>query len=139
MDDRPPALSFAVLDARIEAMPDGPASILKTPRIIYWLNILGSIAIVFGLLPFLLVQFLTPQWWMVRMAEAGTWSAGLLYAPGIVRGLVVMAREFWHWRIKLVAQSDHDVAQFRALRVWLQTFPRAGDNGVRFTYFGCLN
>ena len=125
MDDRSPALSFASLDARLEAMPDGPASILRTPRIIYWLNILGSIAIVFGLLPFLLVQFLTPQWWMVRMAEAGTWSAGLLYAPGIARGLVVIAREFWHWRIKLVAQSDHDVAQFRALRVWLQTFPRA--------------
>jgi len=73
MDDRSPALSFALLDARIEAMPDGPASILKTPRILYWLNILGSIAIaiVFGLLPFLLVQFLTPQWWMVRMAQVG--------------------------------------------------------------------
>jgi len=25
MDDRPPALSFAALDARIEAMPEGPA------------------------------------------------------------------------------------------------------------------
>ncbi len=125
MDDCPPALSFASLDARIEAMPDGPASILKTPRVIYWLNIFGSIAIVFGLLPFLLVQFLTPQWWMVRMAQVGVWSAGLLCAPGILRGLAVMAREFWHWRIKLVEQSDHDLAQFRGLRAWLQTFPRA--------------
>lgn len=125
MDDRSLALSFAALDARIETMPDGPASILKTPRILYWLNILGTIAIVFGLLPFLLVQFLTPQWWMVRMAQVGVWSAGLLYAPGILRGLLVMAREFWHWRIKLVEQSDHDLAQFRALRTWLQTFPRA--------------
>ncbi len=125
MDDRPPALSFAALNARIEGMPDGPASILKTPRFIHWLNILGSIAIVFGLLPFLLAQFLTPQWWMVRMAQAGVWSAGILYMPGIVRGLAVMAREFWHWRMKLVAQSDHDLAQFRRLRTWLQTFPRA--------------
>ncbi|VXC03714.1 conserved hypothetical protein [Luteimonas sp. 9C] len=49
MDDRPPALSFAALDARIEVMPDGPASILRTSRTLYWLNILGSIAIVFGL------------------------------------------------------------------------------------------
>lgn len=124
MDDSQRALSFAVLDARIEGMPDGPASILKTPRAFHWLNIFGSIAIVFGLLPFLLVQFLTPQWWMVQMAQVGVWSAGALYAPGIVRGLLVMAREFWHWRIKLVEQSDHDLAQFRALRSWLQTFPR---------------
>lgn len=125
MHDQQRALSFAALDARIEAMTHGPASILKTPRILYWLNILGSIAIVFGLLPFLLVQFLTPQWWMVWMAQAGVWSAGVLYAPGILRGVLVMAREFWHWRIKLVEQSDHDLAQFRELRTWLQTFPRA--------------
>lgn len=59
------------------------------------------------------------------MAQVGVWSAGALYAPGIVRGLLVMAREFWHWRIKLVEQSDHDLAQFRALRTWLQTFPRS--------------
>mgnify|MGYP000864590122 CR=1 FL=1 len=55
----------------------------------------------------------------------GVWSAGLLCAPGILRGLAVMAREFWRWRIKLVEQSDHDLAQFRGLRTWLQTFPRA--------------
>lgn len=39
MDDRPPALSFASLDAHIEAMPDGPASILKTLRILYLIKI----------------------------------------------------------------------------------------------------
>ncbi|WP_157515260.1 hypothetical protein [Luteimonas abyssi] len=125
MDDRSSALSFATLEARIKSMPDGPAAILNTPRPLYWLNIFGSVAIVVGLLPFLLVQFLTPQWWMVRLAQVGVWSAGVLYAPGILRALVVMAREFWHWRIKLVEQSDHDLAQFRALRSWLQTFPRA--------------
>ena len=106
-------------------MPGGLASILKTPRIYYSLNIAGSVAIVFGLLPFLLVQFMTPQGWMVRMAQVAVWTAGLLYAPGMLRGLWVMAREFWHWRIKLVEPSDHDLAQLRALRTWLQTFPRA--------------
>jgi len=40
MDDRPLTLSFAALDARIEAVPEGPASILRTPRILFWLNIL---------------------------------------------------------------------------------------------------
>ena len=74
MDDPQRALSFAMLDARIEGMPDGPASILKTPRAVYWLNILESVAIIFGLLPSLLVQFLTPQWWMVRMAQVDVWS-----------------------------------------------------------------
>ncbi len=126
MDDQPSPLSFAALDARIEAMTHGSAaSILKTPRFIYCLNILGSIAIVLGLLPFLLVQFLPPQGWMVWMARVGVWSAAVLYAPGMLRGLWVMGREFWHWRIKLVEQSDHDLAQFRALRSWLRTFPRA--------------
>lgn len=62
--------------------------------------------------------------WMVHMARTGVWCAGLLYAPGIVRGIIVVALEFWRWRAKLVEQADHDLVEFRALRGWLQTFPR---------------
>jgi len=124
MDVQPQVLSFAALESRIRDMPDGPASILTTPRRIRWLNVAGTVAIGFGLLPFLLAQFMTPHVWMVRMAQVGVSSACLLYAPGMVRGVYVMAREFWRWRVKLVEQSDHDLAQFRALRTWLLTFPR---------------
>lgn len=124
MEERPAVLSFATLEACIEAMPDGPASVLNTPRVLFWFNVGGTIALVVGSLPFLLVQLLEPQWWMVRMAQIGVWSAGVLYAPGLVRDVFILVREFWHWRTKLVQQSDHDLAQFRDLRTWLQTFPR---------------
>lgn len=124
MDDGSAKLSFTSLEGRIQAMPDGPASVLKTPRAIFWLNVVGSIALALGSLPFLLVQFFEPQGWMVRMAQVGVWGAAALYAPGIVRGLFIVVREFLHWRTNLTEQSDHDLVQFRELRAWLQTFPR---------------
>ena len=124
MDDCSAKLSFASLEARIQAMPDGSASVLKTPPVIFWLNVGGSIAATLGLLPFLLVQFFEPQGWMVRMAQVGVWGAGALYAPGFLRSLLIVAREFLHWRTNLAEQSDHDLVQFRKLRAWLLTFPR---------------
>lgn len=124
MDATQRNLSFASLQARIDAMPNGPPSILDTPRWIRWLNIAGTVAIVVGLMPFLLVQWLEAQAWMIHLAWAGVLGATVFYAPGFLRGLVVMAREFWQWHAKLIEQGDHDLAQFRALRGWLREFPR---------------
>ncbi|NYZ61805.1 hypothetical protein, partial [Luteimonas deserti] len=86
MEIQAQALSFTALEARLRDMPGGPASILKTPSWIRWLNVAGTVAVGVGLLPFLLVQFLTPQMWMVHMAQVGVGSAWLLYGPGMARG-----------------------------------------------------
>ena len=61
---------------------------------------------------------------MVRIAQVGAWGAIGLLAPGFVHSLLIVIREFLHWRTNLVEQSDHDLAQFRDLRTWLHTFPR---------------
>jgi hypothetical protein len=121
---QPQTLTFTTLEARIRASPDGPAAVLRTPAPIYWLNVAGTCFLVAGLLPFVLVQIREPALWMVYMARAGAWGAALLYGPGVLRGVVIVALEFWRWRAKMVAQADHDLGEFRALRAWLQTFPR---------------
>lgn len=42
MDGNP--LSFAELERRIDAMPDGPVSILSTPRWALWCNAAGTLS-----------------------------------------------------------------------------------------------
>lgn len=117
------SLSFDALERRIQALPDGPAAILNTPRPYVVLNLIGTGGMVIGILPFLMIQFLTPQMWMVWMARVGMWIAVLAYAPGLIRSVQVILLEFWRWKPKLVEQSDHDLTQFRELRRWLRKFP----------------
>lgn len=118
------SLSFAAIERRIQAMPDGPSAVLTTPRWLIWLNVAGTAGIIVGTLPSILIHFLTPAMWMVVMARVGLWTAILAYAPYFVRSVCVLLVEFWRWQPKLVEQSDHDLAQFRGLRIWLRKFPR---------------
>ena len=118
------SLSFRALDARINAMPDGPASVLDTPRALAAFNVLGTAGTIIGILPFLLIQFMPAEQWMVGMARVGLWAAILGYSPTFVRSIWVLGREFWLWQPKLAEQSDHDLDQFRDLRHWLRKFPR---------------
>lgn len=122
--ERPP-LSFSEIEKHIQEMPDGPDTVLDTPKWIRICNLVGLLGIFIGLAPFLMIQFLQPQMWMVGVARFGFWLALTGSAPGIVRGIAVMAIEFWRWRPKLVEQSDHDLAQFRELRRWLSGYPSA--------------
>ena len=122
--ERPP-LSFSAIEQRIQALPDGPAAVLNTPKWIARCNVVGAAGILVGLAPFLLIQFIPPRPWMVHMARLGLWIAIAGAAPGILRGLWIMSIEFWRWRPNLVEQSDHDLAQFRDLRRWLSTYPIA--------------
>ncbi|WP_242164970.1 hypothetical protein [Lysobacter sp. M15] len=117
------SLSFKALEARINAMSDGPASVLDTPRALTAFNVLGTAGTIIGILPFLLIQFMPAEQWMVGMARVGVWTAILGYLPTFVRSIWVLGREFWLWKPKLAEQSDHDLNQFRALRRWLRKFP----------------
>jgi len=68
--DRAP-LTFALLDAQIEAMPEGPVATLNTPQWIRPWTLIGVAGAVLGLLPSLLIQWFQPAQWMVWISKAG--------------------------------------------------------------------
>ena len=117
-----PGFSFVELDRRLREIPDGPASILNTPRWIVRSNIVGWLGAVLGLLPSVLIEFMTPAMWMVWVARAGLWIALLGFAPGFVQGTAAITLSFWRWRSDQVRQLDHDLAYFRGLREWLSLY-----------------
>ncbi|WP_129136786.1 hypothetical protein [Luteimonas sp. YGD11-2] len=123
VDAAPHTLSFAALDARIRVMPDGPVTLLDTPRWMRPLNVIGTVAILVGLLPMFLVQWMEPAMWMVHLMRVAL-LVTVAYLPYVVRSIWVLGREFWHWRPKLAEQADHDLAQFALLRSWLCAYPR---------------
>src|SRR5690606_25831329 len=97
----PARLSFAMLEARIHAMPDGPASRIDHP---HWAQICGwltMVCVLAGLLPLFLVQWMTPEQWMVVMARAGLWGALGFSLPFILRVLWVIGTGIRGWRREL--------------------------------------
>lgn len=117
-------LSFKELEARLRAMPDGPAAAVNTPRRLVIANAIGTLGVVLGLAPSLLIRFFEPQMWMVYLARSGVWIAVLFYLPYFVRSIWTFARGMLHWKDEQVEQLDHDLAQFSALEHWLSRFPQ---------------
>ena len=117
-------LSFVELERRIRALPEGPVAALNTPKWLYAFNAVGTAGIVIGLLPSLLIKFLEPQMWMVRMAQFGVWAAYLGCGPVILRSVWAIGRSMWRWKPELGEQLDHDLAQFHTLIRWLVGFPK---------------
>lgn len=118
-------LSYTELERRIKALPDGPASVLATPKPFAIAAVVGNIGIVVGLLPSLLITFMAPQIWMVWLAKFGLAVAIAGCAPELIRSVWVVGRTSYRWRLDQVAQLDHDLVQVRALIAWLRRFPTA--------------
>lgn len=116
-------LSYTELERRIRALPDGPAKVLDTPGWLMLPNIIGTVGMVLGLLPSLLILFIEPKTWMVLVARTGVWMAYLGYAPGFIRSVYVVALSMWRWRTDQVMQLDHDLEQLRSLHTWLRRHP----------------
>ncbi|MFT3761368.1 MAG: hypothetical protein QM761_01915 [Pseudoxanthomonas sp.] len=119
-----PVLTFVELERRIAGIPDGPSAVFNTPRVLVWLNVIGTTGLVVGLLPSLFVHFFEPQMWMVWMARAGLIVEIVFFAPYFFRTVWVLVSEMWRWRPKLAEQLDHDAGQFHALTRWLVGFPK---------------
>ena len=119
------ALTFAELEKRIAQIPDGPSAVLNTPKVLVWLNAIGTLGIVIGVLPSLFIHVFEPKMWMVWMARAGLMVEIVFFAPGFLRSVWVIAKEIWQWRPKLVEQLDHDAGHFRGLTRWLVGFPKS--------------
>lgn len=132
-----PRLTFAQMEAWIEALPVGPVAALGTPRWIVRCNLVGMAGMALALSPSMLIQWLQPQLWMLWMARMGlaTMIAGLL--PGFVRNVRVLLQEFRHHRRGLIEQFDHDVDQFRALVARLAAYPcEVLDERMRYARMG---
>lgn len=126
-------LTFAKLDKKLQAIPEGPAAALSTPPWLAMWNAVGTVGILAGLLPSLLIKFMTPVAWMAFMAQMGIWIALIGYAPYFVRSVWVLRRSFWHWRIEQVQQLDHDYAHWYTLTGELARQPTPVlDNMLRF-------
>lgn len=119
MDDAEAAISYAELERRISVLPEGPVSALDTPRWLFMPNVIGTLGMIVGLLPSLLIQFFEPKMWMADLASVGVWMACLGYAPGFARSAYVAVRALWLWRSQQIAQLDHDFDQFSALQSWV--------------------
>ncbi len=104
-------LSYTELERRIGALPDGPAKVLDAPSWLMVPNIVGTVGMVLGLLPSLLILLVEPKTWMVYVARTGVWMAYLGYAPGFIRSIYVVGVSMWRWRRDQVAQLDHDLEQ----------------------------
>lgn len=125
--------SLTELERRLHALPDGPASVLNTPRWLLMWNAVGTVGVILGLLPSLLIEFWAPRMWMAFMAQVGTALMLIGYVPGFVRSAWVLCSSFVGWRTEQVRQLDDDIVHFRQIGEWLATFPRdALDERLRF-------
>jgi hypothetical protein len=121
MDDAP--LTFAELDRRLAAAPDGPAALFSTPRWLVVANVVGMAGVVLGLLPGIVVFALPAQPWMAGLARGGLVVAVAAFALPFVRAVVAFAASSGRWRHDQARQLDHELAQFRALLAWLAAQP----------------
>lgn len=113
MDDSSlPPLSFALIEARIDAMTEGPSAYLDTPRWAAALNLIGAGGAILGLLASVIVYFLEPQVWMAVMAYSGLAVMCCACAVPFVRSLWVLWRHFSRSTISIVEQMDHDRGVF---------------------------
>lgn len=130
-------LTFARLDAQIEALPEGPVSTLRSPRWTRPLTFMALVGVALGLLPSLLIQWLEPSHWMLVLARLGVVMASLGFAPGFFRSLWILLQEFRRHREGFVEQFDHDVEQLRELAGRLAHHPRqALEAQARYARFG---
>lgn len=119
----PNNLSFAWLEKRLRAVPEGPSANLTMPTwAIVWLAI-GTAGALLGLAPSVMIKLMTPQMWMATMAKTGLWIEVAGYAPVFIRMLLLLVRDMWNWRQGVIEQWDHDLAQFRVLSNELARLP----------------
>lgn len=118
-------LSFAELERRLREIPDDPAALLDSPPAFRIANIVGGVAAVFTVIPYLLIQVLPPAKWMLTWTQIGFAVFFMMLLPGLVRSYAMLGWNLWTWRTDLVNQLDHDMPHSRAILAWLSQRPVA--------------
>lgn len=117
-------LTFALLDAQIEALPEGPVSTLRSPRWTRPWTFVGLVGMALGLLPSLLILWMEPSHWMLVLARGGLVITLIGFGPGFFRNLWTLLCEVRRHRDGFVEQFDHDVEQLRQLAYRLACYSR---------------
>lgn len=117
------AFSFALLEKRLCAIPDGPSAYLSVPDWLVVWNVIGVFGIFIGLTPSVLIRFLSPEPWMLPMAVIGLAVEVIGFSPSFLYSTKSFIRALRHWRQENVEQLDHDLGQFRRLSIDLAEFP----------------
>lgn len=112
-------LTFAELERRLRAVPDGPAGILNTPPLYRIANMVGGVGLVVALIPIVLVRLLPAAPWMVTMVQIGFSVMVVAWLPVYARQLWTLLASMWKWRQEQVEQLDHDRPEFEAIMAWL--------------------
>lgn len=120
-----PPLTFAAIEARIEAMPDGPVSMLDTPRWAIVLYVIGAVAAVFGLLPSLLEHIWEPRPWMVLMTRGGLVVMCCACALPFLRSVWTLVTQMLRFNKSMIEQMDHDRLMLGDLAHWLARYPKS--------------
>lgn len=118
------ALSFTELDRRLRAVPDGPAAILDSPPLFRIADVVGGVAAILTVIPFVMIQFMPAERWMVSWAQCSFSVFLLALLPGIVRSYSVLGWTLWTWRADQVSQLDHDLPHLRTILAWLSEQPQ---------------
>lgn len=120
-----PELTFAYLEAEIEKLPEGPISVFnQQSQWSRWSAVIGVLGVLMALMPSLLIHWLEPAWWMVKLARIGLVITIAGFLPGFVRNIWVFIREIRHHRRGLIEQFDHDTKEIRGLAKRLAIYPR---------------
>lgn len=115
-------LSFKELEAHLREMPDGPSSILDTPKPYLVLNVIGAVGAFIALLPFGLMRVVAPAAWMATMVQIGFAVVLVTWLPTLVRSYGVLGWTLWRWRDDQVSQLDHDHPHYQKILDWLDGF-----------------
>lgn len=119
-------LLFQALNQRIDALPDGPVAVLRSPRWQRWFDVAGAVPMALLLLLWLLLtlQWLAPAAWVPALALACLVSSVALWLPGRIRSLWVIGRDMRKGVGGFMRQWDHDLLAMEAVVDWLRGFPR---------------
>jgi len=119
-----PALSFALIEARIAAMPEGTSAYLDTPRWAAALYLIGAGGAIVGLLPSVFEHFLEPGHWMAVMSQSGLAVMACACAVPFARSLWILWRHMSRNTKFTIEQMDHDRVVFGELTHWLARYPK---------------
>jgi hypothetical protein len=116
--------TFAELDKRIEQIPNAPGEMVLYPKGLTAWEGIGILGTLLGLLPQLLIRILTPETWMVFVANTGVALMVIGFLPSFLYQCVRLLRALWQWRKDFNADVDYAFERHRELIEWLMQFPK---------------
>jgi len=120
----PETFTFAELDKRIEQIPDAPGEMVLFPKPLMVWEFIGIFGTILGLVPSLIVLFITPAMWMVPIAKFGLAIMVLGYLPGFVYKCWGLIKSMRNWREQFISGADFAFDRHRELTEWLMQFPK---------------